>query len=154
MQRSTKAARVAHERADATPCHFRHRGRVLVADDNADIRALLTQLLEADGHVVVDVASGQELLEVLAARTSTSWPEDAFDVIVTDDRMPNGHGLDAIERLRRAGCATPALLITSFADESLRNRADDLETMVMCKPFPLPAFRTAVGVLLSLHAAA
>jgi CheY-like chemotaxis protein len=148
-----KAPRVAPARRDAIS-GLGHKGRVLVAEDNDDVRALLTQILQADGHVVVEVASGRELLDVLAERTAKSWPQEAFDVIVTDHQMPHGDGLDTIAQLRRAGCATPILLITSFADESLRDRAEALETMVMCKPFPLPAFRTAIGVLLSLHAAA
>jgi len=128
--------------------------RVLVAEDDADTRELIAELLEADGREVVEVVSGEEMLQVLTERTMAAWPQEAFDVIVADHRMPKGDGLDMVERLRRAGCATPVLLITAFADESLRGRADDLETMVMCKPFPLPAFRTAVSVLLSLRPAA
>jgi CheY-like chemotaxis protein len=128
-----------------------HRGRVLVAENDADTRALIAELLLGDGREVVEVASGEELLQVLTERTASTWPKEAFDVIVTEQRMPRGNGLDVIERLRRAGCATPALLITAFADDHLRGRADDLETMVIVKPFPLPAFLSAVSVLLSLR---
>jgi CheY-like chemotaxis protein len=129
-----------------------HRGRVLVAESDADTRALIAELLLGEGREVVEVASGEELLlQVLTERTASTWPKEAFDVIVTEQRMPRGNGLDVIERLRRAGCATPALLITAFVDDHLRGRAEDLETMVMVKPFPLPAFLTAVSVLLSLH---
>ena len=128
-----------------------HRGRVLVAENDDDTRALIAELLLGDGRDVVEVASGEELLQVLIEQTASTWPKEAFDVIVTEQRMPKGNGLDMIERLRRAGCATPVLLITAFVDERLRGRADDLETMVMVKPFPLPAFLAAVSVLLSLH---
>ena len=128
-----------------------HRGRVLVAENDADTRALIAELLVGEGREVVEVASGEELLQVLAERSASTWPREAFDVIVTEQRMPRGSGLDMIERLRRDGCATPALLITAFVDDHIRDRADDLETMVMVKPFPLPAFLTAVSVLLSLH---
>ncbi len=128
-----------------------HRGRVLVAESDADTRALIAELLLGEGREVVEVASGEELLQVLTERTASGAPKEAFDVIVTEQRMPGGNGLDVIERLRRAGCATPTLLITAFVDDHLRGRAEDLETMVMVKPFPLPAFLTAVSVLLSLH---
>jgi two-component system response regulator (stage 0 sporulation protein F) len=129
-----------------------HRGRVLVAENDDDTRALIAELLLGEGREVVEVASGEELLEqALTRRTASSRPAEAFDVIVTEERMPGGTGLDMIERLRRAGCATPVLLITAFVDDHLRGRADDLETMVMVKPFPLPAFLAAVSVLLSLH---
>jgi CheY-like chemotaxis protein len=131
-----------------------HRGRVLVAENDEDTRALIAELLLGEGREVVEVASGEELLhQALNDRTTSTRFKDPFDVIVTEERMPGGTGLDMIERLRRAGCATPVLLITAFVDERLRGRADDLETMVMVKPFPLPAFLAAVSVLLSLHPA-
>jgi CheY-like chemotaxis protein len=126
-------------------------GRVLVAEDDSEMRDLVVQILEADGREVVEVVSGEEMLDALRERSVATWPEDAFGVIVTDHRMPNGNGLDTAERLRRAGCSTPILLITAFANEQLRMRAEELEVMVMAKPFPVRAFRMAVGVLLSLH---
>jgi CheY-like chemotaxis protein len=126
--------------------------RVLLAENDQDTRELLADLLHADGHDVVEVSSGEEILRVLSEEARVPRQEDACDVIVTDHLMPNGDGLDAVEKLRREGCSTPVLLITAFADEGLRAKADDLETMVMAKPLTLPAFRTAVSVLLSLRA--
>jgi CheY-like chemotaxis protein len=126
---------------------------VLLAENDQEMRELLADLLHADGHDVVEVSSGEEILRVLSEEEARlPKREDACDVIITDHLMPHGDGLDAVEQLRRAGCSTPVLLITAFADESLREKADDLETMVMAKPLALPAFRTAVSVLLSLRA--
>lgn len=130
---------------------FTYEGRVLVAEDDVAMRELVVDVLRADRRQVVEVGSGEELLRVVREQSASEWPEDAFGVIVTDHRMPNGNGLDVVEQLRRAGCYTPILLITAFADEHLRSRAEELDTMVMSKPFPLKAFRTAVGVLFSLH---
>jgi CheY-like chemotaxis protein len=129
---------------------FRREGLVLVAEDDPAMRELMVQVLRSDGHEVVGVASGERMLEVLIERDVAFWPENGFDIIVTDHRMPNGDGLDVVELLRRSGCTIPILLISAFADSRMRTRADELETMLMSKPFPLPAFRSAVDVLLSL----
>lgn len=115
------------------------------------MRNLVTEVLQCDGYDVVDVANGEEMMNVLTERGADAWPDEPFDVIVTDHRMPNGDGLDVVAVLRRVGYETPVLLISGFADDELRARADDLETMVIHKPFPLPAFRAAVDVLLSLR---
>jgi two-component system OmpR family response regulator len=136
---------------DARPGFIAHEGKVLVAEDDAAMRELLAETLRADGRMVVRVTSGRELLQ-MATEAPSQRPEDAFDVIVADHRMPDGDGLDMIEELRRAGCFIPALLVTAFADDDLRTRADGLDTMVMSKPFRLRTFRTAVGVLFSLSA--
>ena len=125
-------------------------GRILLAEDDPAMREMLVEILRADGRDVVEVTSGEEMLQVLRERSVAEWPEEAFSTIVTDHRMPNGDGLDVVELLRRTGCSTPILLITAFADEPLRVRADQLDAMVMSKPFPLRAFRAAVSVLLSL----
>ncbi len=127
---------------------FTHQGRVrgarvLLAEDDDAMRTLVTEVLQADGREVVAVADGDELLDALT--------DEPYDVIVTDHRMPRGDGIDVIAALRAAGSETPILLITGHADDELRQRADDLETMVMYKPFPLPAFRAAVDVLISLR---
>lgn len=125
--------------------------RVLVADDDPGMRAMLHEILEADGYDVTEVSTGDEMSRVLAERSAENFPDDAFDVIVSDQRMPNGMGLDVIADLRRAGYTTPILLLTAFIDEPLRTRADELEAMVMHKPFPIPALRAAVDVLVSLR---
>jgi CheY-like chemotaxis protein len=144
--------RAAGKADDTRPGFVAHQGRVLVAEDDAAMRELLAATLHADGREVVKVASGWELLQISMERALSGRPEDAFGVIVTDHRMPNGDGLDMVEQLRLAGCFTPVLLITAFADDDLRRRADGLDTMVISKPFPLRAFRSAVSVLLSLQA--
>jgi CheY-like chemotaxis protein len=123
--------------------HQVRSARVLLAEDDDEMRALVTEVLTADGREVVAVGDGEQLLDALT--------EAPYDVIVTDHRMPHGDGIDVIAALRAAGAETPVLLITGHADEELRARADDLETMVMHKPFPLPAFRAAVDVLISLR---
>lgn len=116
------------------------------------MRDLVVEVLCADGCDVVAVSSGDDLLLRVREGSVATWPATAFDVIVTDHRMPHGNGLDVVQELRRAGCTTPVLLITGFTDDGMRRKADALETMLMVKPVSLHALCTAVQVLLSLNA--
>ncbi|MEA5363518.1 SpoIIE family protein phosphatase [Amycolatopsis sp., V23-08] len=104
--------------------------RVLVADDNADMREYLTRLLSDAGYQVDAVTDGQEALE--AARTA------AFDLVVSDVMMPRLGGLELVAALREdpRTASVPALLLSARAGEEasiegLRAGADDY----LIKPF-------------------
>jgi two-component system, response regulator PdtaR len=79
--------------------------RVLLADDDAEARVTVRELLVAMGHeVVADVGSGREAIE--AARTS------APDVVLLDIHMPDGSGIDAATEIVRERPATAIVLFT------------------------------------------
>lgn len=80
---------------------------VLVVDDESLIREVLALLLADEGYRVLTARDGQEALDHLA----THRP----DVIVSDIRMPNMHGLAMVERLRADGVATPVVLTSTWA---------------------------------------
>ncbi|NEA51495.1 SpoIIE family protein phosphatase [Streptomyces sp. SID10815] len=106
------------------------RARVLVVDDNADMREYLARLLTGAGYEVDAVADGQEALDVL--RT------DAPDLVVSDVMMPRVDGLQLVAALRADArtAALPVLLLSARAGqeasiEGLRAGADDY----LVKPF-------------------
>jgi len=66
--------------------------RILLADDQKEIRLLTTVQLERCGHHVVAVANGQEALEALQ--------RESFDVILMDEEMPIMNGLQALKAIR------------------------------------------------------
>jgi CheY-like chemotaxis protein len=90
--------------------------RVLVADDDADMRRLVSHALGKDGCEVIEVADGAELLEYmgscLMAKLHVSRPE----VIIADIRMPGFNGLQILAGLRNAKWKTPVILITALDD--------------------------------------
>ncbi|MFI5833325.1 SpoIIE family protein phosphatase [Micromonospora sp. NPDC051300] len=105
--------------------------RVLVADDNADMREYLTRLLRSAGHRVQAVADGQEALD--AARALPP------DLVVSDVMMPRLDGLQLVAALRAdpRTAGTPVLLLSARAGqdasiEGLEAGADDY----LVKPFP------------------
>ena len=67
--------------------------RVLVVDDNADMRLTMKLLLEHEGYEVELGANGREALEVQRARPS--------QVLITDLFMPDADGFETIERFRK-----------------------------------------------------
>src|SRR5215510_9864786 len=81
------------------------RARILVADDEPNLRRVLLAILQREGYDVVQAADGAEALERL---------DDAVDVVITDLKMPK---IDGMEVLRQAGTrtpSTPVIMITAF----------------------------------------
>ncbi|WP_381559140.1 SpoIIE family protein phosphatase [Streptomyces eurythermus] len=104
--------------------------RVLVADDNADMREYLTRILVTAGYEVTTVTDGVEALQ--SARRSTP------DLVVSDVMMPRLDGLELVARLRGDArtASVPVLLLSARAGqeasiEGLRAGADDY----LVKPF-------------------
>jgi CheY-like chemotaxis protein len=79
--------------------------RLLVVDDNPDIRHLLKSVLEAHHFAVVTAANGREALEQVGAEVP--------DGIFLDVRMPVLDGLQALEAIRRAHPALPIIMISA-----------------------------------------
>ncbi|MCB1237807.1 MAG: response regulator, partial [Verrucomicrobiae bacterium] len=86
--------------------------RILVADDDAENRALLARLLEAQGHDVVFAVNGREALEAIRA-------DDRLDAVLLDIRMPEMDGFAVLENLRESGHLrhTPVIVVTGLREE-------------------------------------
>ncbi len=104
--------------------------RVLIADDNADMREYLTRLLRADGYRVDAVVDGKQALDAIRA--------SAPDIVISDVMMPRLDGLGLLAELRadRRTAAVPVLLLSARAGQEasisgLRAGADDY----LVKPF-------------------
>ncbi|MEW6493233.1 MAG: PAS domain S-box protein [Cyanobacteriota bacterium] len=93
--------------------------RVLVVDDEADTRELLSVILEGDGAEVMAAATAREALETL--------PKFKPHVLVSDIGMPEENGYDLIRQVRalppEQGGKIPALALTAYAKVEDRNQA-------------------------------
>jgi CheY-like chemotaxis protein len=109
--------------------------RVLLAEDDGDVRAGLARLLRHDGYDVHEVCDGARLLEVLAAWVLGDAP-CCLDVIVTDVRMPGFSGLSIVEGLRAGGIRQPVIVMSAFGDAQMRERLERLSDVTfLAKPF-------------------
>jgi CheY-like chemotaxis protein len=124
------------------------RGRVLVADDDEAMRTTVAFTLIDDGYDVVEVASGNEVLQLLELREPARVHTGSFDLLLMDVRMPGLSGLDTVRRLRRLEAPPPVILMTAFASPETRDQADALRVPLLSKPFALAdLLRTAGDVL-------
>lgn len=119
--------------------------RILLAEDDDSVRAFVRRALEMDGHAVRAVEDGSEALEVIAEE-----PSDAFDLLVSDIKMPVMDGIALALNVARDRPDLPILLMTGYADQ--RERAHGLDQIVrdvVSKPFTLADFRRIVAATLA-----
>jgi two-component system cell cycle response regulator CpdR len=114
--------------------------RILIAEDEEAIRSLVARALSQDGHEVMTANDGAEALDVLTRERG------AFELLLTDIRMPVMDGIALALATARDHPAITILLMTAYADQ--RERASGLNTLihdVITKPFTLATIRAAVG---------
>jgi DNA-binding response OmpR family regulator len=121
--------------------------RVLVAEDDPQMRRLVADVLLKEGYDVEELADGKELLLRVVEAFLPHHPHSGIDVVVTDMRMPFCSGLDVLKKLRVAHRPTPVLVMTAFGEEDLRSRVRDLGGLLLDKPFTPHALRAAVRLL-------
>lgn len=137
---------VGRRHAGETPVRrqpLRTPPRVLVAEDDPDMRALVGAALRKEGYEVIELADGARLLFCIVK--GVEYPEHAPDLVVTDLRMPVTSGLRVLEAARELGCDVPFILFTAFGDGDTRAKAEEHGAHFLNKPFPLEALRAAVA---------
>lgn len=108
------------------------------------MRELVATALCRDGYDVSEVPDGGRLLTRIAGTYLTGPAELAYDLVISDIRMPVCDGLKMLEGLRKAEWSTPVILMTAFGDASTHSRAEALGAALFDKPFDIDDLRTAV----------
>jgi len=125
------------------------RPRVLLAEDDPEMRKMLAATLNGDGYEVIEAHNGMQLMHYLATDNAINDNIRPIDLVVSDFRMPGRSGLDALLALRSRDWETPFILITAFGDPETHSEARRLGAFaVFDKPFDLDDFRTSVWRLL------
>lgn len=118
--------------------------RILLSDDEDAVRAFVKRALELDGHEVMAAVDGADAFDKLTAENG------AFDLLLTDIRMPMMDGIALALSAARDYPGLTILLMTAYADQ--RERAAGLDALihdVVTKPFSLDQIRAAVADALS-----
>jgi len=119
--------------------------RVLVVDDDAEMRALLVDELRHEGYEVAEAGDGAEA--VLAVRSRE------FDVILMDKNMPGPSGLDILPGFRRSCPRSRIIMMTAFGDvPSYVEAAEKGASDFLFKPFRMEEMKAAVRKALSADA--
>jgi AmiR/NasT family two-component response regulator len=113
--------------------------RILVADDEADMREYFQRALPAIGHQVVGVAAtGEELV----ARCRDLQP----DLVITDIKMPGLDGIDAAKQIYQAR-PVPFILVSAFYDPELIERAEQEQILAyLVKPIKQADLEPAIAM--------
>jgi len=118
--------------------------RILIAEDEEPLRALIKRALAEEGHLVVATADGSEALDVLQSEGS------GFDLLLTDIKMPVMDGIALALAVARDFPKLPILLMTGYVDQ--RERVSGLEALicdVISKPFAVAEIKFAVASALA-----
>jgi CheY-like chemotaxis protein len=121
--------------------------RILVAEDDAEMRRVVVESFRKDGHQVLEAEDGLRLFEVVAAALGRPSSSTTLHLIVSDVRMPSRSGLDVLEHFAADLWLPPLVLITAFPDDEVRHRAKRLGALLLEKPILLSALRAAANDL-------
>jgi two-component system, chemotaxis family, chemotaxis protein CheY len=97
------------------PAEGNRLGRILVVDDEAQVRKPISIMLAKDGYEVVEVADGQEAIEALRSGDNPLM----VDTVLCDIRMPNINGKEAIVYFRSQFPGVPIVVMTGYPDVEL-----------------------------------
>ncbi len=117
--------------------------RVLIVDDEKNMRWVLGQALEAEGFEAIQASDGKEALSSVA--------EHAPDVMVLDHRMPAPDGMEVLRRVRANGHMFPIIMLTAHGNvtqavEAMKAGA----TEYLTKPFDLDELKLAIDKALRM----
>lgn len=113
---------------EATELNLGQQPSVMIVDDDAEMRALLRDVLGRDGFHVREHSSGDGLVPLLEG-----WTPDA---IVLDKEVAGANGLDLLSYIRRRLPSTPVVFVTAFGGSEVEAEALRLgATCYMDKPF-------------------
>src|SRR6187431_118888 len=117
------------------------KAKILIAEDDANIRQGLVATLESEGYGVTVASDGAQALRV--------FPQEKFDLVLLDIMMPKASGYDVCRELRARGSRVPVLFLTAKGEEidkvvGLKLGADDYVT----KPFGVHELLARVEALL------
>jgi CheY-like chemotaxis protein len=115
----------------------RPSSRILVVDDDDEMRAILRRMLESEGYDVTEQSRATHVLEALR--------NTPFDLVILDKEMPGLTGLDLLPVLRREFPRLPVVFVTAFGGRQVASTALRLgATSYLEKPFRLAQLRDAI----------
>jgi two-component system cell cycle sensor histidine kinase/response regulator CckA len=119
--------------------------RVLLVEDDHDVRALARRLLQDAGHTVIEAQSGEEGLARWREATSTG---KSVDVVVTDVVMPDMGGRELVAQLRAQRPGLPVVYMSSFLADAVAGLDLSGPAELLEKPFTPASFADAVDAVL------
>ncbi len=96
----------------------KRRGRLLIIDDEADLREVLIALLEDHILDIVQASNGMEGIDILGSQD--------FDAVLSDEKMPKKSGLEVLKWMREQGLNTPFVIHSGYRYKDMVSEASRL----------------------------
>ena len=126
---------------DPRPAALLAGARILLVDDEPLVRETMSELLGLHGAEVGLAVDGEDGFR--------AWQQGAFDLLITDQRMPRCTGLELVARIRALGSPIPVLIVSGYGLEGMREVQDqDPRLRILGKPFATPQLLRAITRLL------
>lgn len=126
-----------HSDAPEQEAEVQQNLRILVVDDQDIICELIAEYLTADGHEAITASGGADALDFFGTQH--------FDLVITDQSMPDLNGTQLAASIKASSPATPVILLTGFGDEmqAQGTRPEGVD-LVLSKPVSMAGLRHAV----------
>ncbi|HYB44514.1 MAG TPA: response regulator [Candidatus Methylomirabilis sp.] len=119
-----------------------HPGKILVVDDDPEVRMATRDFLSSKGYEVALAAGGREALRILEASPA--------DVVLLDVAMPDMDGMETLRRIISSHPNTPVIMVTANADIEITSKVLQLGAAdYVPKPFDLDYLEQAISIQLS-----
>ena len=119
--------------------------RILIVDDETNVRLILRMTLETEGYEIFESGSGAHALQTLSRHS--------FALVILDLRMPGTDGLALLAKMREDGIRVPAVMISAYSDVPDAVQAMKLSAVdFLQKPLRPESLRTVVSETLKRHA--
>ena len=120
------------------------RPKILVVDDERSHRQMIEAVLSAEGYEIVQADNGQAAIDAVA--------EKFYDLVITDIRMPELGGIEALKKIKAISPGIPILIMTAYASvgtavDALKSGASDYLT----KPLDIEELKILVAKTLRIH---
>ena len=111
---------------------------ILIVDDDSSIRTLLKRLLcSQGGHKTTEAENGAKAVELIE--------ESNFDLVISDLRMPDVHGLALLELIKKRAPTIPVILVTAYGSPESTVEAVKLGVFdYLAKPFKMDEILSVV----------
>jgi two-component system response regulator PilR (NtrC family) len=115
----------------------KHKGKLLIVEDEKSMREVLKILLEGEGHEVTTASDGFEGMSCIE--------KDIFDLVITDLKMPKVDGFEVLRKIKELSPGTIVIMITAFGNTETAIEAMKLGAYdYISKPFNIDEIRLTI----------
>lgn len=119
--------------------------RLLIVDDETNVRLSFRMTLETEGYEIFEAHSGEQAVQLLA--------KHSFALAILDVRMTGMDGLELLAKMRESGVRVPAMIVTAYSDVPHAVKAMKLGAIdFLQKPLRPEDFRKIVAEIIERHA--